>query len=80
MPIKIMLWALLFYLVYCGFIFLMQRQIMFPRYLIETPYRNENLPLLEKIWIKTSFGNTEAWFLPPETKNTPIYRLWPMTG
>jgi pimeloyl-ACP methyl ester carboxylesterase len=70
MPIKIILCVLLFYLVYCGLIFLMQRRIMFPRYLIETPPRNENLPLLEKIWIKTSFGNTEAWFLPPEAKNT----------
>ena len=69
MPIKIILWILLSYLIYCGFIFLMQRQIMYPRYFIEIPPRNENLPLLEKIWITTSFGKTEAWFLPPDTKN-----------
>ncbi|MBW2602695.1 MAG: alpha/beta hydrolase [Deltaproteobacteria bacterium] len=65
MPIKIILWTLLFYLVYCGFLFIMQRQILFPRYLIDAPYRSEDHPFMEKIWIKTSFGKTEAWFLPP---------------
>ncbi|MDH4204795.1 MAG: alpha/beta hydrolase [Desulfobacteraceae bacterium] len=65
MPIKIILWTLLFYLVYCGFLFLMQRQILFPRYLIDIPSKSEDLPFMEKIWIKTSFGKTEAWFLPP---------------
>ena len=69
MPVKIILWILFSYLVYCGFIFLMQRQIMFPRHFIKIPHHNENLPLLEKIWINTRFGKTEAWFLPPETKN-----------
>jgi pimeloyl-ACP methyl ester carboxylesterase len=24
---------------------------------------------MEKLWINTSFGKTEAWFLPPESKN-----------
>jgi fermentation-respiration switch protein FrsA (DUF1100 family) len=72
MPIKIILWALLFYMAYCGFIFLMQRQIMFPRHLITIPHRNDELPFMEKIWIKTSFGKAEAWFLPPETKGQII--------
>jgi pimeloyl-ACP methyl ester carboxylesterase len=69
MSIEIILWPLLFYLVYCGFIVLMQRQIMFPRFSIEIPPKCENPPFMEKIWIKTSFGKTEAWFLPPEPKN-----------
>ncbi|MGB2688580.1 MAG: alpha/beta hydrolase [Desulfobacterales bacterium] len=69
MPIKIILWTLSFYLVYCGFLFLMQRQILFPRYLIGTQYKSEDLPFMEKIWIKTSFGKTEAWFLPPDPMN-----------
>jgi fermentation-respiration switch protein FrsA (DUF1100 family) len=69
MPIKIILWTLLFYLLYCGFLFLMQRQILFPRYLIDTPSKNEDHPFMEKIWIKTSFGKTEAWFLPPNPIN-----------
>ena len=69
MPIKIILWTLIFYLVYCGFVFLMQRQIMFPRYLIETIFTGGDPPFMEKIWIKTSFGKTEAWFLPPDPMN-----------
>jgi fermentation-respiration switch protein FrsA (DUF1100 family) len=73
MPIKIVLYALLFYGVYCGFLFLVQRQILFPRYLIETPSKSEDQPFMEKIWIATSFGKTEAWFLPsdPLTKAEP---------
>ncbi|MBW2450705.1 MAG: alpha/beta hydrolase [Deltaproteobacteria bacterium] len=67
MSIKIILWALLFYGAYCGFLFIMQRQILFPRYLIDTPFKSEDPPLMEKIWIKNSFGKTEAWFLPPES-------------
>lgn len=69
MPIKIILWTLSFYLIYCGFLFLMQRQILFPRYLIGTQSKSEDLPFVEKIWIKTSFGKTEAWFLPPDPMN-----------
>ncbi len=69
MPIKIILWTLSFYLIYCGFLFLMQRQILFPRYLIGTQSESEDLPFMEKIWIKTSFGKTEAWFLPPDPMN-----------
>jgi len=69
MPIKIILWTLLFYMAYCSLIFLMQRQIMFPRHLIAIPQSGEDLPFMEKIWIKTSFGKAEAWFLPPETKS-----------
>jgi pimeloyl-ACP methyl ester carboxylesterase len=72
MPIKIILWSLFFYLIYCGLIFLMQRQIMFPRYLIDIPPESTDLPFLEKIWIKTSFGKIEAWFLPPEMNNMSV--------
>lgn len=45
---------------------MMQRQMLFPRYLIETPSDNENISGLEKIWIDTSFGKVETWFLPPD--------------
>jgi len=44
---------------------MMQRQMLFPRYLIETPSGNDNISGLEKIWIDTSFGKVETWFLPP---------------
>jgi len=69
MPIKVILWIMLGYLVYCGFLFLMQRQILFPRYLIDIPPKSGDNPFMEKIWIKTSFGKTEAWFLPPDPMN-----------
>lgn len=69
MPIKFILWPLLFYLVYCGFLFLIQRQILFPRYLIDIPSVGKDLPSIERIWIRTSFGKTEAWFLPPDRMN-----------
>jgi pimeloyl-ACP methyl ester carboxylesterase len=72
MPITIILWMLFFYMIYCGVIFLMQRQIMFPRHLIGIPPVCEDLPFMEKIWIKTTFGKTEAWFFPPETKYKQI--------
>jgi pimeloyl-ACP methyl ester carboxylesterase len=66
MPVNIILGFLLVYLLYCGLIYLMQRQIMFPRHLIEIPPKGGDLPIMEKMWIKTSFGKTEAWFLPAE--------------
>lgn len=69
MPIKFILWTLLFYLIYCGFLFLIQRHILFPLYLIDTPSKSEDHPFVEKIWINTSFGKTEAWFLPSDPMN-----------
>jgi fermentation-respiration switch protein FrsA (DUF1100 family) len=62
--IKIVTVTLFLYLVYCGFLFVMQRQMLFPRYLIELPYHTENTSGLEKIWVTTSFGKIETWFLP----------------
>lgn len=62
---KIVTWTIFLYLAYCGFLFMMQRQMLFPRYLIETPSNNEDISGLEKIWIDTSFGKVETWFLPP---------------
>jgi pimeloyl-ACP methyl ester carboxylesterase len=59
---------LIIYAGYCSFIFLMQRQMMFPRGLIPTPPESaQNIPGLEKIWLDTGFGKVEAWFLPPES-------------
>jgi len=62
--VKIVTWSLFLYLVYCGFLYLMQRQMLFPRHLIELPSNTENIPGLEKIWVATSFGKIETWFLP----------------
>lgn len=70
MPIKIILWIVLFYLFYCGFVYLVQRQILFPRYLIETPRSDESQFFIEKTWIKTRSGKIEAWFLPPDSMDS----------
>jgi fermentation-respiration switch protein FrsA (DUF1100 family) len=73
---KIIVFTLFFYSTYCVLIFLMQRNVLFPRYLIESPSNYEEIPGLEKIWINTSFGKVETWFLPPTldpvTKQRPV--------
>lgn len=63
--IKIVAWSLFFYCTYCGFLFLIQRHIVFPRFFIESPSNNEDIFGLEKIWINTSCGKVETWFLSP---------------
>jgi len=69
MVVKIVTWTLFIYLAYCGLLFLIQRQMLFPRYLVETPFKDENIPFMEKIWIETGAGKIEAWFLPPDPAN-----------
>ena len=64
--VKTVLWVLLLYSVYAGFIFLMQRQIMFPRGMIPSPSPDAGkVPGREQIWLDTSYGKVEAWYLPP---------------
>ena len=68
MIIKTVAWALLFYCIYCFLIFLMQRSILFPRGQIPKLPEGEpgiSIAGLEKILLKTDYGQIEAWFLPP---------------
>ena len=65
--LKIVTGSFFIYLAYCGLLFLMQRQIMFPRGLIEVPKENPKIPGLEQIWVDTGFGKIETWFMPPST-------------
>jgi len=66
MIVKTVLWALVVYAAYAGFVFLMQRQIMFPRGLIPAPAPDAGkVPGREQIWLDTSSGKVEAWYLPP---------------
>ncbi len=45
---------------------------MFPRYQIKTTSGlKEDIPGLEKIWINTSYGKVETWFLPPDQVSVP---------
>jgi uncharacterized protein len=63
---KILTWVVIFYLLYSGFLFLIQRQILFPRHqAIPMPQVAEKFPEIEKIWLNLSFGKVESWFLPP---------------
>lgn len=67
--IKIAGLILIFYVFYSGFLFMVQRKIMFPRYMIDVPPEGEvNVPGMEKIWLKTGHGTIESWYLPPITK------------
>ena len=89
--IKIVLWIFFIYLAYCCLLFLMQRQILFPRHHIVMPSDAEyNIPGMEKIWIETAGGKIETWFLPPESNrpspavifahgNAEIIDMWPAT-
>ena len=74
--VKILAWGLLAYLIYGGLLFTFQRHVLFPRYQIpDVPDSPRPNPQFEKIWLKTGFGNTEAWFLPahkPPTEANPV--------
>ena len=64
--LKYIFWAFSIYIVYCGFLFLMQRKIMFPRGMIPQPAAaSRKLPGLEIIWLETESGKVESWLLTP---------------
>jgi pimeloyl-ACP methyl ester carboxylesterase len=55
---------LLLYVVYCGGMFLFQRQFIYPRHLIPTaPSPAATVPTLEAEWVETGFGRVETWYL-----------------
>lgn len=63
---KYILWPLCIYIVYCGFLFLLQRRLMFPRDMIPPPKSSEpQISGLEKIWLNVESGKVEAWYIPP---------------
>jgi fermentation-respiration switch protein FrsA (DUF1100 family) len=67
--IKFAAWALLAYVIFCCFVFIMQRQIIFPRFQIgSAPGLTKKIAGLEKIWITTHHGKVETWLLMPVSK------------
>ncbi len=66
--LKTLFLIFLSYIGYCCFIFLIQQQLMFPCYMIESPPEIRNIPGLEKIWLNTDDGKFETWFFPPITE------------
>ncbi len=65
--LKILGWIAIIYVSYCLLLFLAQRHMLFPRYMlpevdqVEYPTR----PDREIIWIEGSFGKVEAWLIKP---------------
>jgi len=54
------------YATYAAYYYAKQRSIIFPAHLIPVPAGDTgSFPDLEKIWLDTSVGRVEAWFLPP---------------
>jgi pimeloyl-ACP methyl ester carboxylesterase len=56
--------VLLLYLLYVIYFFAIQRAILFPRHLIAPPPSIPVVVGLEQMWLETSQGRVEAWFLP----------------
>jgi fermentation-respiration switch protein FrsA (DUF1100 family) len=64
--VKALTGAVCIYAAYCALMFLAQRQVIFPRYMIPTPTAPDLKALgVERMWLETSFGKVEAWYLPP---------------
>jgi len=65
--LKSVLWFLGIYIGYCLLLFLGQRYMLFPRYLIPPPAVEDRkkLPFLDTIWIQTRFGKVETTYLAP---------------
>lgn len=60
-------WGCLVYIAYCLILFVFQRKLMFPKYLLtEVPVNDAGQRSIEKIWLETSQGRTEAWYLTPD--------------
>ena len=53
------------YLAYVGFLFTQQRKGLFNPPPLPDIDSSAQIPNLEKVWLETSFGKTEAWFMPP---------------
>jgi uncharacterized protein len=54
------------YFCYCLLLFVMQRQMLFPRGMIGTPPEPQTATgSMERIWIETGSETVEAWYLPP---------------
>jgi pimeloyl-ACP methyl ester carboxylesterase len=75
--LKYIVYPLLFYLAYCGLLFVLQRQIIFPRYQIpQPPQADQQVAGIEKGWLNTDSGKVEAWFIPagitPSVKPQPV--------
>jgi pimeloyl-ACP methyl ester carboxylesterase len=51
------------YVAYCIAFLVMQRQVIYPRHLIASLPEGQKRADVEVIWLETSYGKVEAWFL-----------------
>ena len=71
--VKTIAWLFIFYCIYCVFLFLVQRAVLFPRGQIPPPpVPDVKMTSPEKIWIETSYGKIEAWYLPPAASRSQL--------
>jgi len=65
--LKLIVGACIVYLLYCGALFLLQRQMIYPRYLMGGPGADAPLPEgVERLWVETPGGRVEAWYMPAD--------------
>jgi pimeloyl-ACP methyl ester carboxylesterase len=63
---KLAISVVLLYGIYCAFLFFMQRHVLFPRFMIETPpLQTQKVSGIEKSFIETDSGKVEVWYMPP---------------
>ena len=68
--LKYILWPLVIYIAYCGLLFVLQRQILFPRGMIPQPSPSApKIPGRETIWLEVGAGKVESWLLRPIAGN-----------
>ncbi len=63
------------YCLYCIFVFLVQRSILFPRKQIPIPSPAQSvghIAGLQKIWLQTAGGQVEAWFFAPSASHEAL--------
>ncbi len=61
------------YVVYGGLLFFLQRQLLFPRFLVGSPPENLTFPPgVEQMWIPTAFGPVEAYLMIPEKASAKV--------
>jgi hypothetical protein len=68
--IKLAISVVLLYGIYCGFLFLMQRHVLFPRFMIETPpLQTDKISGIEREFVETGSGKIEVWYMPPVSES-----------
>ena len=61
--LRFLSFGIMFYVMYSGYYFFMQKRIIYPRHIIRIPPDiYDSVPGLERIWLETSSGRVESWY------------------